>query len=62
MADVISTALPAVTPADSTIYEVTTGDPSAVITTFTIHLSQDTPPELLTGEPVAPVLGYVPQS
>ena len=61
MADVISTALPAVTPADSTIYTVDTGDTSAVITTFTIHLSQDTPQELLDAANIAPVLGYAPQ-
>lgn len=61
MADVISTALPAVTPTDQTIYEVSTGDASAVITTFTIHLSQDTPPELLDAANIPPVLGYAPQ-
>lgn len=61
MADTISTALPAVTPTDQSIYTVETGDPSAKITTFTIHLSQDTPADLLQNAPVAPILGYVPQ-
>ena len=60
MPDVISTALPAVTPADSTIYEVSTGDASAKITTFTIHLSQDTPEALLEAAGVQPLLSYVP--
>ena len=61
MADVISTALPAVTPADSTIYEVSTGDAAAIITTFTIHLSQDTPADLLAEIAPPPILAYVPQ-
>lgn len=56
--DSISTALPAVTPTDQAIYTVSTGDPSAVITEFTIHLSQDTPADLLELPVVVPT--YVP--
>lgn len=59
MADVISTALPAVTPRDQSVYTVETGDPAAVITTFTIHLSQDAPADLLPEAPLPPLFNEV---
>lgn len=60
MATDISAPLPAVTPTDQAIYTVDTGDASAVITEFTIHLSQDTPSDLLPVAPLPPLFSEVP--
>ena len=60
MATDVSAPLPAVTPADSTIYTVATGDSAAKIITFTIHLSQDAPADLLQALEGPVLLGYVP--
>ena len=46
---------------DQAIIAVDAGDPAAVITTFTIHLAQDVPEDLLPPPQVPAILGYVPQ-
>jgi len=59
--DDISAPFPQVTWPDSSILTVFSGDNSAVITKYTIHLAQDTPDDLLAQVAVAPILPYVAQ-
>ncbi len=54
MADDVSAPLPDLTWKDQSIITVDAGDASANITTFTIHLSQDVPEELLKQEKLPP--------
>ncbi len=61
MADDLSAPFPDLTWPDSAVIDVDAGDASANITTFVIHLAQDTPDDLLPDANVPPILGYVPQ-
>ena len=56
----LSDSFPQLTWRDQSIVTVDAGDSSAVITTMTIHLAQDTPEDLLPNAPVAPLLAYEP--
>lgn len=57
----LASSFPQLTWRDQSVITVDAGDSSAIITTFTIHLAQDTPDELLSNADVAPLLAYVPQ-
>ncbi len=61
MADTLAAPLPDLDWPEQAIVDVDAGDTSAVITTFVIHLAQDTPEDLLPNAPVAPLLAYQPQ-
>jgi hypothetical protein len=54
----LATGLPDIDWPDQAIITVDTGDAAALVTTFTIHLSQDVPPELLAELP--PLFASVP--
>ena len=60
MATDLASSFPQITWRDQSLITVDAGDSSAIITTMTIHLDQDTPEELLPNAPVAPLLAYEP--
>lgn len=58
MANEVSSPLPDLDWPDQAVISVDLGDPSAVITKFVIHLSQDVPEELIPVESFKPLFTY----